>query len=439
MIELIEELVADFERRRWPELTPRQLHLPRLPRKIDVVVGMRRSGKTWFLYQQLRSHEAAGVGRDRLLYLDFEDERLTGLESAGLRHIVDVFYRRYPASREQTCWFYFDEIQNVPGWERFLRRLIDTENVVVTVSGSSAKLLGREIATSLRGRSLTSELLPFSFGEVLAHTGIDLPSRWPPPASLRSRLENQLDRYLEIGGFPEIQALNLELRRKVLRDYVDVVLFRDVAERHQVVNLAALRQLQRSLLARPAHRFSIHRLHNDLRSQGIRVGKDSLHQYLAHLEDAFLIFTMEVASPSVRARRVNPRKCYWIDPGLAILTSLRPSADLGHRLENMIYLELRRRGCSLAYVQTAGGYEVDFLVELPDGSRELMQVTADLTAAKTRRRELRALGEAMEEHEVNAATVITMGEAEALEIGGRPVAVVPAWRWLLESSQGRSV
>ena len=370
-----------------------------------------------------------------MLYLDFEDERLAGLEVGDLRHIVDAFYRRYPASREKKCWFYFDEIQNVPGWERFLRRLIDTENVLLTVTGSSAKLLSREIATSLRGRSLTSELLPFSFAETLAHTGVAVPKRWPPPANVRSQLENRLNRYLEVGGFPEVQGLSIELRRRVLRDYVDVVLFRDVAERHQVTNLSALRQLQRSLLARPAHHFSIHRLHNDLRSQGVRVGKDSLHQYLAYLEDAFLIFTLEIASPSIRARQVNPRKCYWIDPGLAAVRPLRPSVDLGYRLENLVYLELRRRGCSLAYVQTAAGHEVDFLAELPDGSRELVQVAADLTAVETRRRESRALGEAMEELDVEGATIVTLGDAETVEVGGRPVAVVPTWRWLLDPAQ----
>jgi len=432
MKEAVEELVADFERRRLPEVTPRHLRMPRLPGKIDVIVGMRRSGKTSYLFQELRSHEASGVGRDRLLYLDFEDERLAGLTAAELRHIPDVFYRRHPASREQTCWFYFDEIQNVPGWERFLRRLIDTEQVVVTISGSSAKLLSREIATSLRGRSLTSELFPFSFAEALAHAGLAVPVRWPPPSGERSQLEHRLDRYLEVGGFPEVQDLPVDLRRRVLRDYVDVVLFRDVAERHGVANLEALRHLQRSLLARPANCFSIHRLHNDLRSQGVRVGKDSLHQYLAYLEDAFLVFTVEIAAPSIRARQVNPRKCYLIDPGLTAVTSLRASADRGHRLENLVYLELRRRGCSLAYLHTAAGHEVDFLAELPDGSRELVQVTESLADARTRERELRALREAMDELEVADARVVTRGETETIDLDGRRVAVVPAWRWLLE-------
>ncbi len=432
MKDVVEEVVADFERRRLPEVTPRRLSLPRLPGKVDVVVGMRRSGKTSFLFQDLRSQEASGIGRDRLLYIDFEDERLAGMTVADLRHIPDVFYRRHPESRETKCWFYFDEIQNVPGWERFLRRLLDTEEVVLTVSGSSAKLLSREIATSLRGRSLTSELLPFSFAESLDHSGVEIPSRWPPPADERSRLENRLEHYLEVGGFPEVQELSLDLRRRVLRDYVDVVLFRDVAERYEVVNLPALRHLQRSLLARPASRFSIHRLHNDLRSQGVRVGKDSLHQYLAYLEDAFLIFIAEIAAQSIRARQVNPRKCYLVDPGLASLSAPRMSADLGHRLENVVYLELRRRGCSLAYVQTSEGHEVDFLAERSDGSRELVQVTTSLAEPRTRERELRALREAMTERQVESARVVTLGESETLELDEGRVTVVPAWRWLLE-------
>ncbi len=436
MKSIVEELIADSERRRFPRVTPRQLRLPRLPGKIDVVIGMRRSGKTSFLFQCLGENEAAGVSRDRQLYIDFEDERLAGLTAAELRYIPDVYYRRYPENREKKCWFYFDEIQNVPGWERFLRRLIDTENVVLTVSGSSAKLLSREIATSLRGRSLTSELLPFSFAESLVHAGIAIPSRWPPPAVERSQLENRFGRYLEVGGFPEVQDLPVDLRRRVLRDYVDVVLFRDVAERHGVANLAALRQLQRSLLARPSNRFSIHRLHNDLRSQGVRVSKDSLHQYLAHLEDAFLVFTTEIASPSIRARQVNPRKCYLIDTGLATLTTLRMSIDYGHLLENLVYLELRRRGCTLNYFTTDAGHEVDFLAERPDGGRELVQVAAELAEPQTRERELRALREALVETRVDAARIVSLSETETIALEGSDVAVIPAWRWLLEPPAG---
>ncbi len=436
----IDELVAGFQERELPEPTARSLELPGLPGKVDAVVGMRRSGKTWFLFQQIRQRLESGVGRDRLLYLNFEDERLLPISAGDLHLVPEAHYRRFPESRDQLCWFYFDEIQNVPGWERFVRRLVDNEKLAIVLTGSSAKLLGREIATSLRGRSLSSELFPFSFEESLRHAGVEVPRQWPVSARRRSLLENRFDGYLEVGGFPEVQSVAPELRIRVLQDYVDVVLFRDVVERHRVENLPALRYLQRRLLSQPARKFSINRLHNDLKSQGIPAGKDSLHRYLSHLEDAFLLATVTIASASARARQVNPRKCYAIDPALATATSFRASRDTGHLLENVVYLELRRRGCSAWYVHTRSGYEVDFLARSLTGERELIQVSADVSRSRTRRRELRALEEAMEEHGLDRATLITLREEGTVDVdGGRLVRIVPAWRWLLEADgEGRA-
>jgi predicted AAA+ superfamily ATPase len=416
-------------------LTPRTLELPAVPGRADVVIGMRRSGKTWFLYQLLRQHLDSGIGWDRLLYINFEDDRLHPIEAKELGLIPEVFYRRHPASREQRCWFFLDEIQAAPGWERFVRRLLETENVSLVLTGSSAKLLSREIATSLRGRSLASELLPFSFGEALQHAGLEVPTQWPVSSKVRSRLANRLERYLEVGGFPEVQELDPDRRLRVLRDHVDVVLFRDVVERHGVENVHALRYMQRSLLAHPAGRFSVHRLYNDLKSQGVSVGKDTLHQYLAHLEDAFLLFTVTVASRSERVRQSNPRKCYPVDPGLAAMSSSEAGRDIGHRLETAVYLELRRRGCSASYFRTEKGYEVDFLVRNPSGEKELVQVCADLSDEATRERESRALEHAMEETRLRHATVVTFDGVEEDELDTPGVRSVPAWRWLLESSK----
>ena len=429
---VIEALIADFQEREIPRVTPRSLSLPSLPGKADVVVGMRRSGKTWFLYQQIGDLLAQGIDRSRLLYLNFEDERLLPLETPDLSRIPEAFYRRFPASREHPCWFYFDEIQNVPGWESFVRRLLDTEKISLVLTGSSARLLSREIASSLRGRSLATEILPFSFAEALRHEGIEPPASWPPGARARSLLEHRFERYLETGGFPEVQSIPRDLRVRVLQEYVDVVIFRDVVERHGVENLQALRYLERSLLGSPAGRFSISKLFNDLKSQGVKVGKDTLYENLAQLEDSFLLFTVPVASPSVRVRQVNPRKCYPIDSALSAALSFRASEDLGHLLETVVYLELRRRGRSLGYVTTRSGYEVDFVAEDSSGSRELVQVCADLEAPSTRQRELRALEEGMKETACEKATVVTLREEGSAEVGGRTVRIVPAWRWLLE-------
>jgi hypothetical protein len=220
----------------------------------------------------------------------------------------------------------------------------------------------------------------------------------------------------------------------VLRDYVDVALFRDVVERHGVSNVPALRYLVRALLRSPGAKFSVNRSYNDLRSQAVRVAKDTLHEYLGYLEDAYLVFPVRIASESVRAQEVNPRKCYLADHALARASSYRASADLGHLLENIVYLALRRRGREVRYLVTRSGCEVDFVAEAAGGGApELVQVCADLSEPGVRERELRALAEALAERGLERATIVTLADEGSVAIDRREVRIRPAWRWLLES------
>jgi predicted AAA+ superfamily ATPase len=247
----------------------------------------------------------------------------------------------------------------------------------------------------MRGRAMEALVHPFSFREYLRHCGREpqhAPDRLPKAA--RSTLEKDLREYLRDGGFPEALGIAGRDRFELLRGYVDIVLLRDVVERHAVSHPVALRWMTRQLLGNAAGSFSVHKFHGDLKSQGTPVAKDTLHAYLAHLEDAFLIRTVSVASDSERRRMVNPRKVYPIDPGLIPIFDHAGRAHVGHALETCVALELERRGAEIAYVRTAGGYEVDFLARYPDGRQELIQVCADLDAPATRDREMRALMEA---------------------------------------------
>lgn len=428
----LEELMSDHRHRRFPSLTTRDVSLPRLPGKADVVVGMRRSGKTYLLFQEIERLKTQGVLRERTVFISFEDERLQPISAADLHLIQDVFYAGNPSLRNQECWFFLDEIQNVPGWERFVRRLIETENTRVVLTGSSAKLLSSEIATSLRGRSLSTELLPFSFAEALTHAGIARPKRWPPPAAERSVLEHQLKLFMKRGGFPEVQDLKDEHRIRVLQEYVDVVLYRDVIERHHVTNTPALRHLVRRLVRSPASLYTVHKIHAEMKAQGIAIGKSDLHEYVGHLQDAFLLFSVTIDAQSERRRLINPRKAYLVDHALAHALAMSRSEDVGHHLENIVYLEMRRRGFEVHYGVTRSGGEIDFVLRGPTHS--LVQVSASLSDPDTRRRELAALEEGMEEHDLAEATIVTMNETEKISAGKRQINVVPAWRWLLQTN-----
>jgi hypothetical protein len=417
-----------------PEGTPRRVHgRLALPGKVTAVVGMRRVGKTTFLHQLRRERLAQGVPRTHAPYVNFEDERLAGLQGRHLGFLVEEFGRRVPDAGERgpVTWC-FDEVQLVPGWERFVRRLLDSGGVEVMVTGSSAALLSREIATALRGRAWEVPLFPFSFAEALAHRGLSAP---PDPGFLsaaeRGRIERAFLDWLGAGGFPEAQTLDEGSRRQLLRDYVDVAMLRDVVERHGVSNVLGLRWLVRHLLGNAAGTFSVEKFHGALKSQGVAVSRDTLHQLLGYLEDCFLVRIVWLEAASERQRMVNPRKVYPADAGLVPLFDRTGRANLGHALETAVLTELERRRCAVTYVRTPGGYEVDFLARQPDGRSHLIQVCADAGAPDTAARELRALEEARQVHTDARPWLLTLTRDGAPAASPEGVTVQPAYQWML--------
>ena len=416
-----------------PVFTARDVRLPKVPGKVLAVIGVRRGGKTTFLWQCLAERQAAGAPREALIMVGLEDDRLAGLQATDLAWLLEEYFRQYPAYRgDRTVTLFLDEIQSVPGWEGFARRLIDTEKVDLFLSGSSARLLSREVATSMRGRALEVLIHPFSFREALRHAGAEPETTWSRlPAPARSALDHRLRRYLIEGGFPEAQGIDERDRDALLRSYVDVVVLRDVIERHAVSNPLPLRWMQRHLLANPAGLFSIQKFYNDLKSQGIPVGKDTLHAYLAHLEDAFLIRAVSLHTASERQRMVNPRKAYPVDPGLIPVYERSGRPNWGHALETVVFLELERRGYSMAYVRTMEGLEVDFLASAPGGNPLLLQVCVDVQDPQTYEREVRALTTAATEHRRARPLLITLESTPPRPSLPSPLKWQCAAEWLL--------
>ena len=431
MESILEELIADFHERSLPAFTRRHIKLPWLPNKIDTVIGMRRSGKTWYVFQVISDLLSSDIPKEAVLYLNLEDERLLPMTVSDMGRITDIYYRRYPQLRDRPCALFFDEIQNIPGWEQFIRRLLDTENVHICLTGSSAKLLSHEIATSLRGRSIATEIFPFSYLESLEHAGIDTEAGIRPSAKKRAFLENRLLTYLLEGGFPEVQNIDTEYRVRILQDYLDVVILRDVVERYQISNIIPLRYMIRHLLNAAASLFSVNKFYNDLKSQGIRCGKNTLHEYLGYLSDAYLFFQVYIHTNSERARMVNPRKIYAIDPGLVKACSRSVRSDWGHLLENFVFLELRRSMNMIEYYMTKKGREVDFLITDRTGQKSLIQVSSDMIGRETRERELRALLEAMKECDLKQGTIVTLNQEETIETEAGHIQILPASLWAL--------
>lgn len=286
-----------------PAFTRRDVYVPDIRNKVFAVIGMRRSGKTTFLWQCLADRLAGGVPRNALLYFNFEDERLAEMGADDLQLVVEEYFSLHPQWRDKrVVTFMLDEIQVIKGWETFVRRLLDTEKIELFVSGSSARLLSREVATSMRGRTIEVLVHPFSFREVLRHCDAEpaLPFTDMPKAG-RSIVEKHFRDFLVNGGFPEAQGLSPRDRIALLRTYVDVAVLRDVIERHGVTNPSALRWLLRHLLGNSASAFSIQKFHHALKSQGMAIAKNTLHDYLAHLQDAFLVRTVWFRLQNVNA------------------------------------------------------------------------------------------------------------------------------------------
>lgn len=429
---LAEKLSAALEAGPLPPFTRRDARLPALPNKAHAVVGMRRTGKTTFL-RQLVAERREELPAERAVFLGFDDDRLADVSVEQLGFLLEEYYRRYPALRgRQTVLWVLDEVQLVPGWERFVRRVLDSEKVEIVVSGSSARMLSREVHTSLRGRGLATVIRPFSFREFLRHRGeepADEPRRWTPAE--RSLVEKRFREFLVEGGFPEAQGLAPALRIELLQGYVDTVLFRDVVERHRVSQVAALRWMVRHCLRNPAGSFSVHRLHRDLRSQGLGLARDGVEAMLDHLMDAFLLSAVPLATDSERRRNTNPRKLYPVDPGLVDAFDAGARANLGHALETAVANELERRGADVGYVKTADGLEVDFLARHRAAGEELLQVCADPSPSDTRARELRALASAAKEHPRAARRLLVLDRDSLVPAEGLRVAVQPAYEWLL--------
>ncbi len=431
----LQQLIEEFQGRSLPDLTQRDLVLPEAPDVATVLIGMRRSGKTYTLYQEMQRLLDEGVDKRCLLYLNLEDDRLGVPTLETLSKALETFYRMNPEARAKRAYLFFDEIQVVPEWSRFARRILDTERVRLYLTGSSAKLLSTEVATEFRGRGSAVEVLPFSYVESARHAGIgDL--QHPIGSTTRSRMEAHLDFYLKAGGFPAVQGLDEVERIHTLQDYVELVVVRDVIERYGGPAPHIARWFALALLRQSGSLFSVNKIYNTMRSQGFEVSKDTLYGLLDHLADAYLLAPVSIFKISHSERSRARRKIYAIDSGLAFAISTAAAKNIGARLETAVYVELRRRfgrlrEGAISYYLTEGEHEVDFVVGDVDADepQELIQVCADLTKPETMDRERRSLEEAMRELGIHGATIVSLFHEESIRTDAGDIEVIPAWKW----------
>lgn len=420
--ELFKYLIKEFHERKLPEVYPRALEIPETG-KIVSLIGARRIGKTSYFFQMVGKLEA-GVGRERILYVNFEDERILPLDVKDLNLIFDAYYELYPENVDRELYLFFDEVQNVPGWEVFVRRLYDRGDLKIFLTGSSSKMLSKELATSLRGRTLAFYLYPLDFREYLAFREVE-PVKDFEYSKQRFELKKLFEEYLYEGGFPEVVLEAPELRKKILQDYFEMMIYRDLAERFSIRNTTLLKALTKYLVTNIGNPFSVTSYYKAIKQQQ-EVSKGTLLEYLSHLEDIFLIYFLPLFSYSLKAQAINPKKVYCIDNGLRNAVSFTFSKDEGRLAENLVFLELMRREKEIYYWKNGG--EVDFVVK-EDNSLTAINVTYSTSIAE---REVSALKKFSEEKEFVPCIkelILLTKDTEKTENGIR---YIPLWKWMLE-------
>jgi len=426
--EVLKELIIQAQEMEI-DIIERELEMQFVGR-INAIIGPRRAGKTFFIYQTIAELKRAGH-KDKIIYINFEDERLQPLED--LDAIFNAYYELYPENTNQKLYLFFDEIHEAPSWQKFIRRLHERKEFEICITGSSSKLLSKEIATELRGRTLTHLILPYSFHEYLTARGISTERNFEHGKG-KFKVKAALHDYVQNGGFPEVVTVDSPLKVKILQEYFDMIFYRDLVERYGIRNFDMVREMLLYLINNFALNFSMNKYHNLLTSQGRKIGKNSLFAYLAAAADVNLVFIISKFG-NLKDQMVNPKKIYVVDNGLVTAVSSRVSPDTGRLYENLVLVELKRRNREVYYWKEKR--ECDFLVKERSGISEAIQVCYEITD-ENKEREIGGLLEAMERFDLKKGLIITADFEGEEQHNGKIIRYEPLWKWLLRPSVSQS-
>ncbi len=379
---------------------------------IKVIMGVRRCGKSVLAHQLLKGKKYG--------YVNFDDERLIGTKPQDLNDFLEILKEIEPEAE----YLLFDEIQNVDGWELFVNRL-RRRGYNIVISGSNAKLLSKELATHLTGRHFKIELFPFSFKEFLTYKGLSVKETDFYITEKRAQCKRLLEEYLEFGGFPEV--LKLEYKSQYLRELYDKIVMRDIILRYNIRYARDLKEIALYAISNFASRISYHKIKNIFEIKSVHTVKN----YLDYLQEAYLLFQIVPFSFKLKRQFKQLKKIYAIDTGLINALVPKITQNYGKLIENLVFLELKRRGKEI-YFYSQPNYEVNFLIKEGLEIRQLIQVCYSLKDEKTEKREFKALLKASEELKCNHLLIITWDEEGEQKVNAKKIKIYPLWKWLLQ-------
>ncbi len=422
--EQLKQIIRDFHLNDNFDVETRTLQPPIDTGKIITLIGVRRCGKTSILYDMINQLSNSTL-KTKILFLNFEDERFE-LKVDELDFILQSFSELYPEQNLNECYFFFDEIQNITGWEKFVRRVYDTISKNIFVTGSNSKLLSSDIATSLRGRTLVFEVYPLSFSEYLSFKDIEVDLY---SSKSLAHIKNAQAIFLKDGGFPETLFLEEKYMNKTLQEYFNVLLYKDLAERYSITNTVALKFFLKRIIASSTKQISINKIYNELKSSGIKIGKNTLYDFLDYVQNIYLALTLHKYDKSLVNKELGEKKIYSIDIGLNNATEFKFSDNIGKSLENAVFLELKRNYNEIFYYKDSSS-ECDFIVNEKNSISQAIQVTYDMSDEDTKNREIKGLLGACKNFNLNNGVIVTYDTEDEIIQDNIEIVIIPFYKWV---------
>lgn len=385
-----------------------------------VLIGVRRAGKSFMLYQQIQQYLKQGISWNSMLYLNFEDERLMGMTAQELNLILEV----HGMMSDKRPILFLDEIQNIDGWDKFARRLADNKYRVY-ITGSNAKMLSSDVATTLGGRYITKHIMPYRFSEFLNANEISYDTDTIATTSGRAKVQRYFESYFHFGGFPE--GAKLASKRDYINSVYQKIYLGDIASRNKIENQFSLRILFRKLAESVKQPISFTRLTNIIASTGAKLSKPTLINYIEYSKDAFLIYPIKNIADNLTQRETNP-KYYFVDNGIISILAMDIDTSL---LENMVAMELLRRyGLDEQVFFYNKNIEVDFYI--PDAAMAIQVSYNPKKSTETWERESTALIKLSKVLDCKRLIILTYELEEEIVVKDKKIEVIPVWKWLLD-------